>query len=125
MQSPLLNSSQGHPQNYVHWFRNSAPYINAHRNKTFVIMFDGEAVQHDNFQHIIHDIALLHSLGIRLILVHGARPQINENLKNNHIQTPFHHHRRITTRESLQSVTHAVGSIRLQIEALLSMGLAN
>ena len=82
MQSPLLNSSQGHPQNYVHWFRNSAPYINAHRNKTFVIMFDGEAVQHDNFQHIIHDIALLHSLGIRLILVHGARPQINENLKN-------------------------------------------
>ena len=41
----------------MHWFRHSAPYINAHRNKTFVIMFDGEAVQHDNFQHIIHDIA--------------------------------------------------------------------
>ncbi len=66
---------------YVHWFRHSAPYINAHRNKTFVIMFDGEAVLHENFQHIIHDIALLHSLGIRLILVHGARPQINQNLK--------------------------------------------
>ncbi len=67
---------------YVHWFRHSAPYINAHRNKTFVIMFDGEAVLHENFQHIIHDIALLHSLGIRLILVHGARPQINQNLKS-------------------------------------------
>ena len=61
----------------VRWFRHSAPYINAHRNKTFVIMFGGEAVCHDNFQHIIHDIALLNSLGIRLVLVHGARPQIN------------------------------------------------
>ncbi len=110
---------------YVHWFRHSAPYINAHRNKTFVIMFDGEAVQHDNFQHIIHDIALLHSLGIRLVLVHGARPQISQNLKINHIETPFHNNKRITTRESLNSIMNAVGSIRLQIEALLSMGLAN
>ena len=88
-------------------------------------MFDGEALQHENFQHIIHDIALLHSLGIRLILVHGARPQINHNLQSSGIQTPFHHHRRITTRESLPAVMNAVGSIRLQIEALLSMGLAN
>jgi len=55
--------------NYVHWFRNSAPYINAHRGKTFVLMFGGEAVNHDNFRNIIHDIALLHSLGIQLILV--------------------------------------------------------
>lgn len=110
---------------YVHWFRHSAPYINAHRGKTFVIMFDGEAVQHENFQHIIHDIALLHSLGIRLILVHGARAQINQNLKASHLQTPFHNHRRITTRESLGAVMSAAGSIRLQIEALLSMGLAN
>lgn len=110
---------------YVHWFRHSAPYINAHRNKTFVIMFDGEAVQHENFQHIIHDIALLHSLGIRLILVHGARPQIDQNLKDAGLVTPFHNRRRVTTRESLGAVMNAAGSIRLQIEALLSMGLAN
>lgn len=110
---------------YVHWFRHSAPYINAHRGKTFVLMFDGEAVQHENFQHIIHDIALLHSLGIRLILVHGARPQINTHLALNQIETPFYQQRRITTRESLKAVMSAVGAIRLQIEALLSMGLAN
>jgi len=88
-------------------------------------MFDGEAVQHENFQHIIHDIALLNSLGIRLILVHGARQQINQNLNSSGLSTPFHQHRRITTRESLGCVMNAVGSIRLQIEALLSMGLAN
>lgn len=125
MQPDSLETTQGTAQQYVHWFRNSAPYINAHRNKTFVLMFSGDAVLDDNFQHIIHDIALLHSLGIRLILVHGARPQINVNLKEKNLQTPFHNHRRITTRESLSSVMQAVGAIRLQIEALLSMGLAN
>lgn len=81
MQPDSLETTQSTAQQYVHWFRNSAPYINAHRNKTFVLMFSGDAVLDDNFQHIIHDIALLHSLGIRLILVHGARPQINVNLK--------------------------------------------
>ena len=125
MHANSSETSQSTTLQYVHWFRHSAPYINAHRNKTFVIMFDGEAVQHENFQHIIHDLALLHSLGIRLILVHGARSQINQNLKASGIQTPFHNHRRITTRESLSCVMNAVGSIRLQIEALLSMGLAN
>ena len=125
MSLPENHSEHTQTQQYVHWFRNSAPYINAHRNKTFVLMFGGEAVQHHNFQHIIHDIALLHSLGIRLILVHGARPQINQNLQEKSLYTPIHQHRRVTTRESLASVMNAVGSIRLQIEALLSMGLAN
>jgi amino-acid N-acetyltransferase len=110
---------------YVHWFRNSAPYINAHRGKTFVLLFGGEAVNHDNFHHIVHDIALLHSLGIRLVLVHGARPQIDENLVEYGLATPFHNGLRVTTRESLRCVMDAVGSIRLEIEALLSMGLAN
>lgn len=125
MQANSNDVSQSTTLQYVHWFRHSAPYINAHRNKTFVIMFDGEAVQHENFQHIVHDIALLNSLGIRLILVHGARQQINQNLNSSGLSTPFHQHRRITTRESLGCVMNAVGSIRLQIEALLSMGLAN
>ncbi|RZF51122.1 amino-acid N-acetyltransferase [Acinetobacter halotolerans] len=125
MANQITETSQSTTQDYVHWFRHSAPYINAHRHKTFVLMFSGEAVQHQNFQHIIHDIALLHSLGIRLILVYGARPQINQNLGEREIETPFHQNRRITTRESLPAVMNAVGSIRLEIEALLSMGLAN
>lgn len=112
-------------EQYVHWFRNSAPYINAHRHKTFVLMFGGEAVNHENFRNIIHDIALLNSLGIKLVLVHGARPQIDENLIENNIETPFYNDLRITTREALRCVLDAVGSIRLEIEALLSMGLAN
>ncbi|ENU91227.1 amino-acid N-acetyltransferase [Acinetobacter vivianii] len=125
MATQMTETLHSTTQDYVHWFRHSAPYINAHRDKTFILMFAGEAVQHENFQHIIHDIALLHSLGIRLILVYGARPQINQNLLERHIETPFHQNHRITTRESLRGVMNAVGSIRLEIEALLSMGLAN
>ena len=112
-------------EQYVHWFRNSAPYINTHRGKTFVLLFGGEAVNHENFHNIVHDIALLHSLGIRLVLVHGARPQIDENLTEYGLTTPFQNGLRVTTRESLRCVMDAVGSIRLEIEALLSMGLAN
>lgn len=111
--------------NYVQWFRHSAPYINTHRNKTFVILLSGEAILHPNFQHIIHDLALLHALGIRLVLVHGARPQINQNLKNAHIEAHFFGQRRITPRESLPYLLNAVGATRLYIESLLSMGLIN
>lgn len=110
---------------YVQWFRQSAPYINAHRHKTFVIMITGEAILHKNFQSIIHDLGLLHTLGIRLVIVHGARPQINQSLENANIQASFYQQRRITPRESLPYLLNAVGAIRLQIEALLSMGLIN
>ncbi|MEN2752547.1 amino-acid N-acetyltransferase [Psychrobacter sp. FBL11] len=110
---------------YVHWFRNSAPYINTHRGKTFVIMFGGEAVNHPNFNTLIHDFALLHSLGIKLVLVHGARPQIEKNLQEAGIDSPLHHDVRITPRNAMPSILQAVGAIRLQIEAQLSMGLAN
>lgn len=110
---------------YVHWFRNSAPYINTHRGKTFVIMFGGEAVNHPNFSTLIHDFALLHSLGIKLVLVHGARPQIEKNLKEIDITSPLHQGIRVTPREAMASILQAVGAIRLQIEAQLSMGLAN
>ena len=112
-------------KDYVKWFRNAAPYINAHRGKTFVLMFGGEAVAHQNFDHIIHDIALLNSLGVKLILVHGARPQINERLKLRGIGESVEKNIRISDSATLASVKDATGSLRIQIEALLTMGLAN
>lgn len=112
-------------KDYVKWFRNSAPYINAHRGKTFVLMFGGEAVEHANFATIIHDIALLNSLGVRLVLVHGARPQIEARCALRNITPQFHNDMRITDAPALECVKDAAGSLRAQIEALLSMGLAN
>ena len=70
------NSTNLENSDHIHWFRHVAPYINTHRNKTFVVMFGGEAVSHANFHDMIYDFALLHSLGIRLVLVHGSRPQM-------------------------------------------------
>ena len=107
------------------WFRNSAPYINAHRGRTFVLVLGGEAVQQPNFANIIHDIALLHSLGVRLILVHGSRPQIEERQHLAGLHSKFHNGVRITDGAAMEHVIDAAGALRAQFEALLSMGLPN
>ena len=110
---------------YIEWFRHSSPYINAHRGKTFVLLLEGEAIEHENFSNIIQDIALLNSLGVKLVLVHGARPQIENRLQRAGIKTNFHKGTRITCSEALDSVCEASGYLRGHIEALLSMGLPN
>jgi len=112
-------------RNNIRWFRNTAPYINAHRGKTFVLMMGGELAQHENFAHIVHDIALLNSLGIKLVLVHGSRPQIAERLERAGLETQFHNKLRITDAAAMEHVKDAAGSLRAQFEALLSMGLPN
>ncbi|NOS73198.1 MAG: amino-acid N-acetyltransferase [Methyloglobulus sp.] len=110
---------------FVNWFRNSSPYIHAHRNKTFVISFGGEAVLAEDFDHHVHDFALLSSLGIRLVLVHGIRPQIDQRLSRLNAPARFHHNLRITDDLALQCAKESAGLVRVEIEALLSMGLAN
>jgi amino-acid N-acetyltransferase len=111
--------------NNVKWFRNAAPYINAHRGKTVVLMFGGEAVSHPNFSNIIHDISLLRSLGVKLVVVHGARPQIEERLSQRGIEQSIAKNTRITDAQTLVAVKDAIGSLRLHIEALLSTGVVN
>jgi amino-acid N-acetyltransferase len=113
------------PKQQIRWFRNSAPYINAHRGRTFVLVFPGEAALHANFANIIHDIALLQSLGVRLVIVHGCRPQIEARLEVAGLGSHFHDGMRITDNAVLEHVKDAAGSLRTQIEALLSMGLPN
>jgi len=110
---------------HVDWFRQSAPYIHAHRGSTFVVLFGGEAVEHDGFAHLIHDIALLGSLGVRIVLVHGARPQIKKQLSTLGIRSKFAEGLRITLSEHMAGVEQAVGQTRLRIEAQLSRGLPN
>ena len=108
---------------FMTWFRHSAPYIRAHRGKTFIISFGGEAVESPEFSNLIQDIALLQSLGIRLILIHGARPQIQACLHSN--QKIATNELRITNKNALECVKSAAGSVRVHIEGLLSMGLMN
>ncbi len=110
---------------FVDWVRQATPYIHAHRGRTFVIAFGGEAVADARFPDLVHDIALLHGLGIRLVLVHGARPQIEARLQGQGAQLRYVNGLRITDDKALVCVKEAAGTVRVEIEALLSLGLAN
>ena len=110
-------------KNDVKFLRQTSPYIHAHRGRTFVIAISGESVLQSNFHSMVHDIALLQSLGMRIVVVHGARPQINKRLALSGIETSFEQHLRITSSEAMLCIKEAVGSTRLAIESELSMGL--
>ena len=112
-------------QQFIDSFRHSAPYIHAHRERTVVLVFGGEAVADASFADLVHDIALLHSLGIRLVLVHGARPQIEAKLRAHGTALEYANGLRITDDAALLCVKEAAGTVRVEIEALLSTGLAN
>lgn len=105
-------------------FRSSLPYINAHQGKTFVLMFGGEAIEHPNFPNIIHDIALLNSLGVRVVVVHGARPQIDQRVALRNIEGRFDSGVRITDKQTLECVKDAAGSVRSQVESATYHGVA-
>lgn len=114
-----------HNSEYVRWFRNSSPYINAFRDRTFVVAFGGEMLTDAQFAPLVHDIALLNSLGVRLVLVHGARPQIEQRLNERGVEVNYVNGLRITDDEALKCVKEAAGSVRVEIESLLSMGVSN
>jgi len=114
-----------HMPDFVRWFRNSSPYINAFRNRTFVVAFGGEMLADAQFATLVHDLALLNSLGVRLVLVHGTRPQIEQCLQQRNADFQYVHGLRVTDDTALECVKQAAGSVRVDIEALLSMGLTN
>ncbi|MFO7592703.1 MAG: amino-acid N-acetyltransferase [Pseudomonadota bacterium] len=112
-------------QTFVRWFRDSSPYIHAFRGRTFVVAFGGEVIAEEQFANLVHDIALLNSLGVRLVLVHGARPQIEQRLNDRGVEMQYVNGLRVTDAAALACVKEAAGAVRVEIEALLSMGLAN
>lgn len=109
---------------FVGWFRQSSPYIRAFRGRTFVITFGGEMLADAQFPNLVHDLALLNNLGIRLVLVHGARPQIDKQLKQRGAEIHIVNGLRITDNAALECVKQAAGAVRVEIEAQLSMGLS-
>ena len=110
---------------FVHWFRSAAPYIHGFRGKTFVIAFGGELVADNGFVQLAHDVNLLNSLGVRLVLIHGVRPQVEARLTENGTAIRYVGGLRVTDDAALACVKEAAGTVRVEIEALLSLGLAN
>lgn len=110
---------------FVNWFRSVSPYIHAHRGRTFVISLSGEAVQSAQIAYLLHDIALLSSLGIRLVLVHGNRPQIEAGLQAKGLTSHYFRGQRVTDEIALRCAKAACGEVSSEIQRYLSMGLAN
>ncbi|MGE4241452.1 amino-acid N-acetyltransferase [Ramlibacter sp.] len=110
---------------FVPWFRSVAPYIHMHRGKTFVVGIAGEAIAAGKLQHIAQDLALIQSMGVRIVLVHGFRPQVNEQLRAKGHAAKYSHGMRITDEVALDSAQEAAGQLRYEIEAAFSQGLPN
>ena len=110
---------------FVAWFRAVAPYVHAFKRKIFVVAVSGEAVAAGRLARVCEDLALLRALGIRIVVVHGSRPQIEEQLRLRHVESRFHNDLRITDHAALECAKEANGEIRLDIEAAFSQGLAN
>ncbi|MDF0605427.1 amino-acid N-acetyltransferase [Neisseriaceae bacterium TC5R-5] len=110
---------------FVLSFREAAPYIHAYRGKTFVLAINGEVLQSGEFSRLAQDINLLVSLGVRIVLIHGIRPQIESLLSQQHIPAQHHRRRRVTDANTMEIVKQVAGATRCDIEATLSMGMPN
>ncbi|MGH8541255.1 MAG: amino-acid N-acetyltransferase [Stenotrophobium sp.] len=113
------------PTDFVSALRGCAPYVHAHHGSVFVIAFGGEVAAREDFDAFLYDLALLHSLGVKLVLVHGTRPQIDRQLALHGLKTQHANGLRITDRAALDCVKAAAGALRMDIEAKLSTGLAS
>ena len=110
---------------FVPWFRSVAPYIHMHRGKTFVVAIAGEAIAAGKLGHIAQDLALIQSMGVKIVLVHGFRPQVNEQLAAKGHTAKYSHGMRITDSVALDCAQEAAGQLRYEIEAAFSQGLPN
>ena len=113
------------PHTFVPWFRAVAPYIHAYRGKTFVVGLAGEAIAAGKLNHFVQDLSILHAMGLRLVLVHGFRPQVTEQLAAKGHVSRYSHGVRITDAIALDAAQEAAGQLRFEIEAAFSQGLPN
>ena len=113
------------PHTFVPWFRAVAPYIHAYRGKTFVVAMAGELIAAGKLETFVQDLSILHAMGIKLVLVHGFRPQVNEQLAAKGHISRFHRGLRITDPVALDAAQEAAGQLRFEIEAAFSQGLPN
>ena len=113
------------PHTFVPWFRAVAPYIHAYRGKTFVVAMAGELIAAGKLETFVQDLSILHAMGIKLVLVHGFRPQVNEQLAAKGHISRYHRGLRITDPVALDGAQEAAGQLRFEIEAAFSQGLPN
>jgi amino-acid N-acetyltransferase len=122
---PIHDMSLVFPHTFVPWFRSVAPYVHAYRGKTFVVAMAGEGIAAGKLSAFVQDLAILHAMGIKLVFVHGFRPQVSEQLRAKGHPERFSHGVRITDAPALDAAQEAAGQLRFEIEAAFSQGLPN
>ena len=110
---------------FVPWFRSVAHYIHKFSNQTFVVGIAGEAIAAGKLHHLAQDLAMIQSMGVKIVLVHGFRPQVNEQLRAKGHAAKYSHGMRITDEVALDCAQEAAGQLRYEIEAAFSQGLPN
>ena len=120
--STLAAATNDHAR-FVAWLRDVAPYVHAHRGRTFVVGFAGGLIEAGHLVALVQDLSLLNAMGIRLLVVHGSRPQVQAQLALKGVESRFANDVRITDPAALECAKEASGEIRLDIEAAFSQGL--
>jgi len=110
---------------HIKWFRNSSPYIDAHRDKTFVACIASDALQSKNFPNIISDIALLDSLGAKIVVVFGADQKVKAVLEATGSKWAQGSGQKITTATQIETVTSVLGQMYADLSARFSASTPN
>lgn len=91
--------------------REIAPYIQSLKGSLAVVLIPGELSMQPDYQSVINDLILLSSLGVRLAIVFGSRPQINQAIG----QTgKYHNNVRVTSKEDMARIVELCASERLR-----------
>jgi amino-acid N-acetyltransferase len=107
----------------VDFFRQASPYIAGHRNRTFVVVLPGEVVaQEEVADGLLADVALVHSLGVRLVLVVGCSAQIDSLLAVRGLTCGKVDGVRVTDAATMQIAMEAAGKVQLSVTAALGKG---
>jgi acetylglutamate kinase len=99
--------------------KHAAPYIRMYKRKTFVLKAGGELfVSLEATKALVEQIAILHQVGIRIVLVHGGGPQSTKLATALGVPTQFIEGRRVTDEHALEVATMVLnGQINTRILA--------
>ncbi len=117
---PSMMSSKAEQTIAVRALRNAAPYIRMYKGKVFVIKAGGGVFgDAEATRQLIEQVAILHQVGIRVVLVHGGGPQLTELADALGVPTRIVQGRRVTDQRSLEVTSMVLnGLINTRILAI-------